>query len=506
MEEVVSSNLIDAFLNILQGPQVLNFLPVRVLFLFAGTFFGLIIGIIPGLGGLVGLAILLPFTFSMEPFSAFVMLMGLLAVKCTSDTIPAVFFAVPGTVGSTATILDGHPMARKGEAGRALSAAFFASMLGGIFGATILVISIPIIRPIVLAFCAPEFFMLGILGIVMVGSLSADSPLKGVGAGFLGLMLGMVGMERFRGIPRWTFGELYLWDGVGIVVAGLGLFAIPEIIEMVIKGTQIADEVDEDTLRTKGALQGIKDVIKNWFLVVRCSALGAILGALPGVGVTIINWLAYGHAKQTCKGADKTFGKGDVRGVIAPEASNNAKEGGALIPTLAFGIPGSPTMALVLGALMIQGIVPGPNMLTENLDLTYTMVWALVIANIIGAVLCIFFTNSMAKLSLVRIHIIAPLILATIYLAAFQEKNSFSDLTALLIFSLIGWYMKRYDWSRPALILGLVLATIIENNFLISIKVWGATWLYRPIVLVVGVMVIGIIVAQVRRNLKIQST
>ncbi|NIO09007.1 MAG: hypothetical protein GTO40_13720, partial [Deltaproteobacteria bacterium] len=240
--------------------------PMRMLFLFLGVLMGLGLGAIPGLGGLVGLAIILPFTFEMDAFMAFALMIGLISITSTSDTIPSVLFGVPGTAASQSTILDGHPMARKGEAGRAFGAAYMASMLGGIFGALILAISIPVLRPIVLAFGSPEFFMMGLLGISMVAVLSGNAPFKGLIAGGLGLAIGMVGMDPQTGVLRWVFGQLYLWDGLPLVPVALGIFAIPEIVDLTIRGTRIADVPAESI---KGVSAGIRDVFKNWFLTLR---------------------------------------------------------------------------------------------------------------------------------------------------------------------------------------------------------------------------------------------
>ncbi len=324
--------------------------PTRLGYLFIGVLMGLALGAIPGLGGLVGLAILLPFTFDMDSFEAFAIMIGLISVTSTSDTIPSVLFGVPGTSASQATILDGHPMAKKGEAGRAFGGAYMASLLGGVFGSLILALSIPVLRPIVLAFGSPEFFMLGLLGISMVAVLSGTAPVKGLVAGAIGLCVGMVGMDPQTGVLRWVFGQLYLWDGVPLVPVALGVFAIPEIVDLTIRGTRIADVPKE---RLKGVMSGIRDTFRNWFLVLRCGVVGVFVGAIPGLGASVVDWFAYGHAIQTEKGANETFGTGDVRGVLAPEAANNAKEGGALIPTIAFGVPGSASMALLLGAMTI---------------------------------------------------------------------------------------------------------------------------------------------------------
>ena len=461
--------------------------PMRILFLFLGVLMGLVLGAIPGLGGLVGLAILLPFTFEMDPFQAFAMMIGLISITSTSDTISSVLFGVPGTAASQATILDGHPMAKKGEAGRAFGAAYMASMLGGVFGALVLAVSIPVLRPIVLAFGSPEFFMMGMLGISMVAVLSGNAPFKGLIAGGIGLAVGMVGMDPQTGVLRWVFGQLYLWDGLPLVPVALGIFAIPEIVDLTIRGTRIADVPTE---KMKGVMVGIKDVFQNWFLTLRCGVVGVWVGATPGLGASVVDWFAYGHAIQSEKGAAQSFGKGDVRGVIAPEAANNAKEGGALIPTIAFGVPGSASMALLLGAMTIQGLTPGTAMLTKHLDVTYTMIWSLAIANIFGTVLCLLLTTQLAKVALMRIHLLTPVILVMVFLAAFQATRHYGDIWSLLSFSLLGWFMKRFSWPRPPLILGLVLSGIIENYLFISIARYGATWLLRPIVLIIGALIV----------------
>lgn len=262
---------------------------------------------------------------------------------------------------------------------------------------------------------------------------------------------------------------------------------IPEIADLVIKGTRIADVPQE---KMKGAMAGIKDVFRHWLLMLRCSAIGVWVGAVPGLGASVVDWFAYGHAVQTEKGARESFGKGDVRGVIAPESANNAREGGALIPTLAFGIPGSASMALLLAAFLIHGITPGPDMLAKRLDLTYTMIWSLALANVLGTSICLGLTPLLAAVARVRIHLLAPLVIIVVFLAAFQASRDMGDVVSLLIFSVVGWFMKRFAWPRPPLILGLVLSRIIENYLYISIGAFGMTWLWRPMVLLFAALTI----------------
>jgi len=457
--------------------------PVRLGFLSLGVVLGLLLGILPGIGGLVGLALLLPFTFQMDAYTAFAFLLGLAAVTSTSDTIPAVLFGVPGTSGSQATVLDGLPMSKKGEAGRALSAAYTASLLGGLFGALLLAVSLPILRPIILFIGSPELLALAVFGISMVAVLSGNAPLRGLAGGAFGVMLAMIGSDPQTGTLRWTLDSLYLWEGLPLVPMVLGLFALPELGDLFIKRTAIARSSTYNV--REGMLHGAMDVFRNWWLVMRCSWIGAAFGAIPGLGSSVIDWLAYGHAIRTVKGAQQTFGSGDVRGVIAPESANNAKEGGALVPTIAFGVPGSAGMAILLGAFLIHGLVPGPDMLTKNLEITYSMVWSIALANVLGAGLCYLFSGQFARLATLRYTLILPTIMAIMYVGAFQASRNWGDLWTLLIFGVLGWTMKRLQWPRPPLILGFVLGSILERYLFISIQRYGVDWAMRPAVIVI---------------------
>jgi len=458
--------------------------PERLLFIMIGAVAGLIIGVIPGIGGLVGLALLLPFTYGLDPLTAMALLMGLIAVTPTSDTIPSILFGVPGSVGAAATVMDGYPMAQRGEAGRALGASFTASAIGGLFGAMLLMVSVPILRPVMLAIGTPELLAICILGLTLVAALSRGSILKGLAVVCFGVLLASVGDEEQTGRMRWTFDLLYLMDGIPLVAIALGLFALPELFDMAVARRSVAGNSPMTANRWQ-QLEGVKDVMKNLPVVFRSSALGSVLGAMPGIGGAVIDWVAYGMAAKTSKGAAQTFGTGDVRGVIASESSNNAKDGGALIPTLAFAVPGSASMALVIGAFMMHGIQPGPKMLDENATITYTLVWSLAIANIIGAGLCFLFAHQLAKLATVRPGVLVPAVIAITVIGAFQGARDFGDLIVLFGFGLTGWIMKRFGWPRPPLILGLVLGRLIENYLFISVTRYQFEWLARPGVVVI---------------------
>ncbi len=475
--------------------------PTRLSFVALGVLIGLSLGVIPGLGGVVGLSLLLPFTFDMDPLTALAFLVGLQAVVVTSDTIPAVLFGVPGTVGSAATILDGHPMAKKGLAARAFGAAFSASVIGGLFGALFLAFSVPVLRPFILSFGSPELLAFCIFGLSLVGVLSGGTKLKGLAAAAIGVMIATVGEEPNTATERWTFDLLYLLEGIPLVPLALGLFAIPELADMAIGRKplpahhRVANRWDQ--------LAGVKDTLSNFFLVIRCSGIGSVLGAVPGIGAAVIDWIAYGHALRTEKGAAESFGKGDVRGVIASESSNNAKEGGALISTIAFGVPATAAMALLLGAFLIHGIVPGPQMLTERLDVTYTLVWTLAIANILGSGICFAFANQLAGIARIRIGILVPVVVSITFVGAFQGTRQWGDLVALLGFGILGWVMKRAQWPRPPLLLGLVLGGLIERYMFISFQRYDFDWLTRPIVLgVFAVTLYGVLKPAVSGYLK----
>ncbi len=460
--------------------------PQRLLVLAAGVVLGLIVGIIPGIGGLAGTALILPFTFAMDPATAFAFLLGLGSVVATGDPIPAILFGVPGTAGSAATVIDGLPMAKRGEAGRALAAAYVASLLGGVFGAVLLGVSIPLLRPLILLMGSPELFALAMFGISMVAVLSGNAPLRGLTAASFGIMFAMVGSDPQTGTLRWTMDFVYLYDGLPLLPVVLGIFALPELADLAIGRASIAKEVKINAL--SGMWLGTKDVFRHWWLVLRCSWIGSGLGAIPGIGSAIIDWVAYGHAARTEKGARETFGKGDVRGVIASESANNAREGGVLVPTIAFGVPGSAGMALLLSAFIAHGLIPGPEMLTKNINITYSMVWSIAMANILGAGLCFAFSGQLARIAVLRYTIILPVVLSVIYVGAFTGSRSWGDFLLLLAFGVIGWTMKQLKWPRPPLILGFVLGLIIEQNLFVSVTRFGMDWITRPIVMVVLVM------------------
>lgn len=474
----------EVFLTSLQNLLTLHHLGYMMI----GVTVGLVVGILPALGGIAGMSLLLPFVYGIEPTAAVAMMVGLLAVIPTSDTFSCILMGIPGSSASQATVLDGFPLARKGEAARALSASFSASMIGGLFGALCLTGIVIVARPLILSFTSAELFMLALFGLSMVGVLSGNSLAKGIAACTLGLAVGAVGTAPANGGERLTFGSLYLMSGIELAIIGLGIFALPEIIDL-LRGNA---SISSTGKLGRGWLDGVKDTWREKSLTLRCSVIGAIVGIMPGLGGSVSDWISYGHAMQTAK--DKSqFGKGDIRGVIGPEAANNSCAGGNLIPTLLFGIPGSGSMAIFLAAMILIGLQPGPGMADprRDLDLTYTVVWTLALANVVGTAACIALSPTIARLTTIRFVLFAPFMILIVLFGAFQSTRSFEDLVALLALGLIGVFLKRFGWPRPAFLIGFVLAGQVETYFYQAMQFYGFAFPLRPIALGIGVLTLA---------------
>ena len=482
--------------------------PVVLGYLVLGVLMGLCIGVFPGLGGIAGLSLLLPFMFGMEPVLGLALMIGMVAVVPTSDTFASVLMGIPGSSASQATVLDGFPMAKKGQAARALSAAFASSLFGGLVGATFLTVFILIARPIVLEFRTPELLMITIFGLSMVGILAGRVAIKGIVAAGLGMLIGTIGEGASSGDLRMSSYDFpYLTDGLKLVIVGLGIFAIPEIISLLRQDRAISQE----PRLGGGWLLGVKDWFTNIWLSVRCSIIGVVVGVIPGLGGSVVDWIAYGHAVQTTPDKSK-FGKGEVRGVIGPESSNNAKEGGGLVPTLLFGIPGSGSMAIFIGAIALLGsgqIEVGPSMLKNNLDITYAIVWLLALANVVGTVICIAASGGIAKLTTIRFVLLAPFLFMIISFAAFQSGQNLMDLVALFTIGFLGILMRRFDWSRPAFLIGFVLSNPAETYANQAVQIAssrfrksfgeGIDYIFSPIVIILVLITVISVVLGLRQ-------
>lgn len=474
--------------------------PENLAFLMLGVSVGMVIGILPGLGGVVGMSILLPFIFGMDPTAGLALLIGMTAITTTSDTWASVLLGVPGSTGSQATIMDGYPMSQQGRGAEALGAAFMSSLLGGVFGAMMLFLAVFMARPVILAFQSPQLFMLVLLGLSTVSILSKGAVRAGLLTGIIGLFLGSVGSAPTVPINRFAFDQLYLFDGIPLPVVAIGLFALPEIVDLLVAKRSISQ------MPAKGSmLDGIKATFRHKGIVARNSGIGVFVGILPGLGGSVVDWIAYGTTAQTVKDS-QNFGKGDIRGVIAPESANNAKEGGGLIPTLLFGIPGSGSMAVLLGGFTLLGLQAGPRMVTDNLSLVVSVVWTLALANVMGTLLCIALSRWISKVTMVRAEIFSPFLLVILVTASYQSSRHWGDIIALFGIGFFAWIMKQIGWPRPPLLIGFVLAVPAERYLWISEGIYGWSWLYKPSVLAIGAVILVLLLFGFRFKTSLDRT
>lgn len=478
------------------GTSFAQFGNVSVLgLLLLGTVIGLGIGLLPGIGGIVAMSLLLPFTFHMSSFEAFALLLSLYAVVTTAGDLTSILIGIPAHPECAAMILDGYPLAKKGQAGRAMAASVYSATFGALIGAVALAVAIPIMRPLVLHIGAPELFMLAMVGVLMVGSVSGDSPLKGAVMGGFGLLLASVGPESQTGLIRYGFGSAYLVGGIPLVPLAVGLFAVSQLFSLHAGRRRTLGR--PTALRDDGRRRGLQDVYRHWALVARGSVIGVVTGIAPGLGSALGQWVAYGTALQTSKHRER-FGKGAIEGVIAPGAANNSKEGGALIPTLAFGVPGSGAMAVLLGAFLILGLQPGPAMLTDHLDVTFFMVLVLVVANVLGSGICLVVLRLLAKVTQLRSGILVPIVIFLVFVGAASNSGQWGDLVTMLVSGLLAWVLARNNWPVIPIILGYVLGKSAEPNLFIAEGALGWHWIYRPLVIVLALIALATMVWSVR--------
>lgn len=456
---------------------------------------GLLLGLLPGLSGLAALAVLMPFVYGMSPLQGLAFLLAAHAVVYTGGSVTAILLGIPGAPPNAATLIDGVPMRNRGLAGRAIGAALTASALGGVFGAAVLAALLPAIQPIVFAFGPPETLMLAMVGLTFLAVLGGRAPLLGLFSGALGIFFSTVGYEPVSGVPRYWMGSEYLLDGFRLIPLALGLFALPEILNLMSGGSL---SVSEERLTTRQVLAGAGDVVRHKWLAMRSSAIGALIGIVPGVGGETATFVAYGAARQSSRDPAR-YGSGVVEGVIAPEASNNAKEGGSLVPTLALGVPGSAGMALMLGAFLVLGLQPGPGFLVDHLDIGLGLVIVLAVANLLAAAVMIALAPLLTRVMALPVAVLAPCLLALSVLGTFATTNDLRDVLAMFAFGGLGVLSVLYGLNRPALLLGFVLGPIIERYLAISLNVHGLAFLFRPICLVLLAVMVSLVLLPLMR-------
>lgn len=477
--------MIESMLSGLQQVMSWQVLGLIVVATFIGNFFGAV----PGLGGNLALALLIPVVYGMKPFHGLAFLLSVHAVVHTGGAIPSILFGIPGTGPTVATIIDGHAMTKQGKGGEAMGAQLAGSAVGGVVGAGVLAVLIPVLKPIAMAFGSAEILMLIVFGLTFIVVISRKTIIKGFTAALFGLLLGTVGLNPHTGVGRFTFGQLWLWDGIDIVILVLGIFAFAEMMELGARGGAARIAEGEVTMPWGQLWEGTIAVFREWWLSLRTAVIGAFVGIVPGLGGDTATWICYGHAAQTCKDS-QNFGKGDIRGVIGVETANNSKEGGALLTTVVFGIPGSSGMAILLGAFLVLGIVPGPQMITHNLDLVWGMVWVLVISNIMGAATLYPLCGYMGKLAYLRSSLLIPPIIVAAAVGSFLIRSYWQDIGVVVLLGFMGYAMKRWEYPRPPLTLAFILGPLAEDYLHKSLSAWGIAFLKRPVVLVLLIMVV----------------
>jgi putative tricarboxylic transport membrane protein len=473
--------------------------PESLMMLVLGVLIGFVVGILPGLGGAVTIALLIPVTFGMDPVPAFSLLLGMYVVCAIAGDFTSVLFGIPGEPSAAAMVLDGFPLNKMGQAGRAMGAALTSSAIGAVFGVTVLTLLIPVMRPLVLKIGPPELFAIGLLGLAFIASLSGKNMFKGTIMASFGVMLALVGLDPNTGVPRYTFGSLELWEGVGIVPVVVGLLGGAELLQIMLDKDNQTRHLGRPKLG--GIRMGVTDTLRHWFLVLRASAIGVAVGMVPGLGGSMAQFIAYGHAKQTSKKPEQ-FGRGSIEGVIAAGATSTAKDGGALVPTIAFGVPGSVSMAVLLGAFVILGLDPGPSMLTTNLDVTLSMVWIVVLSTLAAVALGFVLLRPLTHLTRVNGRVLVPFLILVLTLGAYSESNSFGNVVVMLVFLAIGVIAIRWDWPRVPLLLGLVLGGILERYFTLSHSLYDWDWLTRPSVLVIIAIAVLLVASQIMRSVR----
>jgi TctA family transporter len=469
-------------------------------YLLGGAIFGLFLGVIPGLGGHFAMAMVIPFLYSLSPGAGIAFLLGSHSTVAQGGGLTAILFNTPGCGQNAATLLDGPPMRNRGLAGQAAGAALASCFLGAVFGVVVLAALIPVLQQVVLIFGPAEICVLVFLALTFVAVLGKEDITRSLIAGFSGLLLAMVGLENVTNQERFTFGLLALRDGLPLVPVILGLFAVAEMIDLWVEGGSMSGRQARrlSTWDTqKQIFQGIVAAFKHWWLVLRCSAIGTVMGLIPGLGSTAAAFVAYGHAKQSSKSGE-TFGEGNIEGIIGAESANDAVEGGALASTIAFGIPGSSSMAIVLAGLFVLGLQTGPEIVTHHTDLVFVMIFTVIIGNLFGTLIGMFLVNPLSRLTSLPASLLVPVLIAIIFTGAFAVNGSTFDIGIVVIFGFIGYLMKQLGYSRSALLIGFVLGYALEKNLFLALQLDGTFFFLQPVPLMLAMITIGFLGYNIR--------
>lgn len=432
-------------------------------YILLGVFVGLTFGVIPGLGGTTALALLIPVTYTMDPVAAMYLAGGSMGATSFGGSMTAILLNTPGTPPNAATTFDGYPLARQGKAGLAIGASATASALGGLIGLVSLLVVIPLARDIIYLFGPPEFLLLTLLCLVAIAVATRGKLLRGLIAGCFGFFAAFVGIDTVSGDLRYTADLDYLWDGLPLVPVLTGMFAISQMLELALKGGSIVAAEHRHT-RLTGVFDGVRAVFRNWTQLLRGSAIGTVIGAIPGLGGVVASFFAYSSAVHSSR-EPETFGKGNIIGVIAPESANNAKDGASLLPTVAFGIPGSAEAALLLSILILHGIRPGPSILVENQAEIYGLILAITFSAVGASILGLLASRWLMLITRVRVEMLVPVVIGVTLTAVYVLEGKLGDVVVCAISGLVGYLMIRFDYPRLTLIIALVLGPTMEQAF-----------------------------------------
>ena len=445
---------------------------VNLLFLiFATTILGVIIGVLPGLGSTTGAALLLPFTLTMEPVHAITVLTTIYVSATFAGSITAILINTPGTSAAAATTFDGYPLAQRGEAGRALGIAVVASTIGGIFSIIILCIAAPLLARVAYEFRPPEYFALTVFGLSMLASISAGGAVKNIIGGVFGVWLATIGAERVTGIERYTFGHYELYEGLAFVPVFIGLFAMSELLMQSKRLKDVAEAIGLKAVK----LPTKEDYKKIWRTVLRSCGIGTFIGILPAEGATVASMIGYSEARRWSKNKEE-FGKGSVEGIAGAEAANNAATGGAMVPTMVLGIPGSGTTAIILVGLMVHGLRPGPYLFTEQVDTVYQIFGAMLVANVMFLFMGLYAARFFARISLIPTTFLWPIVFALCVIGAYSLNSSLLDIWIVMAFGVLGFFARRHGFAVAPIAVGLILGEMVETNLQNSLKMFDGEW------------------------------
>ena len=447
------------------------FEPYLLFLIFMTTIIGIVIGVLPGLGATTGAALLLPFTLTMPPVHAIAVLATIYVSATFAGSITAILINTPGTSAAAATTFDGFPLAQKGQAGRALGIAVISSTFGGVVSVIVLCFAAPLLARVAYEFRPPEYFALTVFGLSMLASISAGGAVKNLIGGVFGVWLSTIGAERVTAIERFMFGNYELYEGLGFVPVMIGLFAMSELLVQ----SKIANQAVEFIKMKAVQLPSREDYKKIWKTVLRSSGIGTFIGILPAEGATVASMIGYSEAKRWSKNKEE-FGKGSIEGIAGAESANNAATGGAMVPTMVLGIPGSGTTAIILVGLMVHGLRPGPYLFTEQVYSVYQIFGSMLAANIMFLLMGLYAAKLFARISLIPISLLWPIVFALSVIGAYALNSSLLDIWIVLIFGVVGFFARRFGFAVAPIAVGLILGKMVEVNLQNSLKIFNGEW------------------------------